>query len=72
MGEESVFPEMVLPVIEMILTLLSFVCEVELGELSKGTEAKHSKCAWQTSHRAAATFYRALEQLTMDVFHVLE
>jgi hypothetical protein len=46
MGEESVFSEMVLPVVEVILTLLSFVCEVKFGELSKGTEAKHSKRAW--------------------------
>jgi hypothetical protein len=63
---------MVLPVVEVILTLLSFVCEVELGELPESTEAKHSKRTRQASHSAAATFHCALKQLTVDVFHVLK
>jgi hypothetical protein len=63
---------MVLPIIEVIFTLLGFVCEVKLGEFSKRTEAKHCKSTRQASHSAAATFNSALEQLAMYVLHVLE
>lgn len=72
MGEKSVLSEMVFPVVEVILTLLSFVCEVEFGKLAKGTKAKHRERTRQASHSATATLYRALEQLTVDVLHVLE
>jgi hypothetical protein len=46
MGQKSVLTEMVLPVVEVILALLGFVCEVEFGELSEGAEAKHRKSTW--------------------------
>lgn len=72
MGEKSVLSEMVLPIVEVILTLLSFVCEVELGELSESTKAKHGKRARQASHSTAAAFHCALEELPVDIFHVLE
>jgi hypothetical protein len=72
MGQESVLPEMILPVVEVIFALLGFVREVELGELSKGAEAEHSKCTGQASHSATATFYCTLKQLAMYIFHVLE
>ena len=72
MGEKSVLSEMILPVVEVIITLLGFVCEVKFGELSESTEAKHSKGTGQTSHSATATLHCALEQLAVDVLHVLE
>src|SRR4051812_50176827 len=72
MGKESVFSEMVLPIVEVIFTLLSFVREVELGKLPKGTEAKHGERTRQASHSSTATLYCTLEQLAVDVFHVLK
>jgi hypothetical protein len=72
MGKKPVLSEMVLPIVEVILTLLGFVCEVEFGELTESTEAKHSKRTGQTGHGATTTLHCALEQLSMDIFHVLE
>jgi hypothetical protein len=72
MGEESILSKMVLPVIKMIFALLGFVCEVELGEFSKSTEAQHGKSTGQAGHSATTTFHSALKQLTMHIFHVLE
>lgn len=71
MGQESVFAQMVLPVVEMIFTLLGLVGEVELCQFSKSAETQHGEGAGQACHSATATLYRSLKKLAVDVLHVL-
>jgi hypothetical protein len=72
MSQESVLSKVILPVVEVIFTLLGFVCKVELGEFPKCTESKHRESTRQTCHGAATTFDRAFEQLAMYILHVLK
>lgn len=71
-GQESILTKVILPIVKMIVTLLGFVCEVEFGELSESAEAKHCKSSRQAGYGTAATLNRPFEQLTVNVFHVLQ
>jgi hypothetical protein len=63
---------MALAVVEEVIALLGLVGEVVLGHLTECRESKHSKRTRQTSDSTATGLDRTLEQLTMDVLHVLK
>ena len=72
MSKESILSKMILPVVKVILALLGFICKIELGELSESAEAKHCKSTGQAGHSTAATLNCPFEELTVNIFHILQ
>jgi hypothetical protein len=70
-GQEPVLAQVVLPVVEVILTLLRLIGKIEFGQLSKSAETKHGEGARQACHRTAATLHSSLEQLAVNILHIL-
>lgn len=72
MGEPAVLAQMALAVVEEIVTLLGLVSEVVFGHSAESRESQHGQSTGETGDGTAARFDRTLEQLTVDVFHILE
>ena len=70
-SEPTIFTQMAFAIVEKIVTLFRFVCEIVFRHFPKGRKSQHGQRARETGNGAAAGLDGPLEQLSMDVFHVL-
>ncbi len=72
MGQPAVLAEMAFGKVEQILALFGLVGEVVFGHPPEGGEAQHGQRPRQAGDGAAARLDGPLEELAVDVLHVLE